>query len=87
MAEALQPLYPAELRPIIEAADPRFSAGEVQRRRAMLAKLMARANVDHLLLYGSNRAGDAEVQTGECVLVTKTGIERLHTAPRGFARI
>jgi hypothetical protein len=26
-------------------------------------------------------------QTGECVLVTKTRIERLHNAPRGFARI
>jgi hypothetical protein len=27
------------------------------------------------------------VQTGECVLITKTGFERLHNAPRGFRRI
>lgn len=33
------------------------------------------------------RDGKAGVQTGECVLVTKTGIERLHNAPRGFLRI
>jgi len=30
--------------------------------------------------------GKAGVQTGECVLVTETGIERLHAAPRGFLR-
>jgi len=31
-----------------------------------------------------HRAG---VQTGELVLITKTGIERLHDVPRGFARV
>jgi Xaa-Pro aminopeptidase len=31
--------------------------------------------------------GMAGVQTGEMVLVTETGIERLHAFPRGFARI
>jgi Xaa-Pro aminopeptidase len=31
--------------------------------------------------------GKAGVQTGECVLLTKTGIERPHTAPRGFVRL
>jgi Xaa-Pro aminopeptidase len=31
--------------------------------------------------------GKAGVQTGECVLITKTGFERLHAAPRGFARV
>jgi Xaa-Pro aminopeptidase len=63
MAETLQPLYPpelpAQLRPIMEARYPRFSAAEMQRRRAMLAELMATAGVDHMLLYGQNRAGNA----------------------------
>ena len=31
--------------------------------------------------------GKAGVQTGEMVLITKTGIERFHAVPRGFARI
>ena len=31
--------------------------------------------------------GKAGVQTGECVLITKTGFERLHAAPRGFRRV
>jgi Xaa-Pro dipeptidase len=31
--------------------------------------------------------GKAGVQTGELVLVTQTGIERLHAFPRGFARV
>jgi Xaa-Pro dipeptidase len=31
--------------------------------------------------------GKAGVQTGELVLITQTGIERLHAFPRGFARI
>jgi hypothetical protein len=29
----------------------------------------------------------AGVQTGELVLVTENGIERLHTMPRGFVRV
>jgi Xaa-Pro aminopeptidase len=33
------------------------------------------------------RDGKAGVQTGEMVLITKIGIERLHTFPRGFARV
>jgi Xaa-Pro aminopeptidase len=35
----------------------------------------------------TTRDGKAGVQTGELVLVTDTGIERLHTMPRGFARV
>jgi Xaa-Pro aminopeptidase len=31
--------------------------------------------------------GRAGVQTGELVLITQTGIERLHAFPRGFARV
>jgi Xaa-Pro dipeptidase len=34
-----------------------------------------------------SKDGKAGVQTGECVLVTRTGFERLHNAPRGFARV
>ena len=33
------------------------------------------------------RDGKAGVQTGEYVLITATGIERLHSFPRGFARV
>jgi Xaa-Pro aminopeptidase len=32
------------------------------------------------------RDGKAGVQTGELVLVTETGVERLHQVPRGFLR-
>ena len=31
--------------------------------------------------------GKAGVQTGEVVLITDHGVERLHAAPRGFLRI
>jgi Xaa-Pro aminopeptidase len=33
------------------------------------------------------RDGKAGVQTGEMVLITKTGIERLHAFPRGFTQV
>ena len=33
------------------------------------------------------RAGKAGVQTGEMVLITETGVERLHSIPRGFQTI
>jgi Xaa-Pro aminopeptidase len=63
MTETLQaltpPELPAELRPIMEAPYPRFSDGEMKRRRTMLDELMRAADVDHVLLYGLNRAGNA----------------------------
>jgi hypothetical protein len=31
--------------------------------------------------------GKAGVQTGELVLITPAGIERLHAFPRGFGRV
>jgi hypothetical protein len=31
--------------------------------------------------------GKAGVQTGELLLITQTGVERLHNFPRGFARV
>lgn len=33
------------------------------------------------------RDGKAGVQTGELLLITETGVERLHSFPRGFARV
>jgi Xaa-Pro dipeptidase len=33
------------------------------------------------------RDGKAGVQTGELLLITQTGVERLHNFPRGFARV
>src|SRR5215469_6124525 len=63
MERPQQPLYPPELpthlRAVMEAPYPRFSAAEMQRRRAMLAGLMEAAGVEHLLLYGANRSGNA----------------------------
>ncbi len=54
MTDTLQPLYfpelPAELRPTMEAYYPRFSAAEMQRRRAMLQELMDAAGVEYLML-------------------------------------
>jgi Xaa-Pro aminopeptidase len=35
----------------------------------------------------ATRDGRAGVQTGELVLVTATGIERLHATPRGFVTV
>jgi Xaa-Pro aminopeptidase len=35
----------------------------------------------------TTRDGRAGVQTGELVLITETGIERLHAMPRGFVRV
>lgn len=35
----------------------------------------------------TTKDGKAGVQTGELVLITRTGIERMHNLPRGFARI
>jgi hypothetical protein len=33
------------------------------------------------------RDGQAGVQTGELLLITNAGVERLHSFPRGFARV
>jgi Xaa-Pro aminopeptidase len=35
----------------------------------------------------TTRDGTAGVQTGELVLITPTGIERLHAVPRGFGAV
>ena len=63
MASAQQPLYPPELpahlRAVMEAPYPRFSPAEMERRRVVIAGLMEAEGVDHLLLYGVNRSGNA----------------------------
>lgn len=38
---------------------PRFSPGEMLRRRAVLDDVLAAAGVEHVLLYGANRSGSA----------------------------
>lgn len=35
----------------------------------------------------ATRDGLAGVQTGEALLITKTGVERMHDMPRGLVRV
>jgi Xaa-Pro dipeptidase len=49
--------FPADLRTLLEADFPRFSATEQQRRRGAIAAAMQAAGVDHLLSYGANWQG------------------------------
>ncbi|MDQ2953893.1 MAG: M24 family metallopeptidase, partial [Pseudomonadota bacterium] len=50
---------PAHLRRIVEAEYPRFSDGEMVRRRAAVEELIAGAGADHLVFCGANRFGPA----------------------------
>jgi Xaa-Pro aminopeptidase len=50
---------PPRLRAILEAEYPRFSNAEVARRRAAIDKLLAEAELDHLVYCGANRFGSA----------------------------
>ena len=43
---------PARLQAIVDADYPRYSRGELDRRRALMAKAMADAGVDHLVAHG-----------------------------------
>ena len=52
------PLAP-RLRRIVEAEYPRFSDGEMARRRAAIEVLIAAAGADHLVFCGANRFGSA----------------------------
>lgn len=62
MPEQQRALAPEGLAPdlsaIVEQEFPRFSAAEMARRHDAMAKVMAEAEVDHLLFYGANRAGN-----------------------------
>src|SRR5215475_14149787 len=50
---------PPQLRRIVEVDYPRFSAGEMARRRAAVEALLAESGLDHLVFCGLNRAGSA----------------------------
>ena len=50
---------PPHLACILETEVPRFSDGEMARRRAGVEALMAEAECDHLIFYGLNRFGSA----------------------------
>jgi Xaa-Pro dipeptidase len=50
---------PPRLRALLDADIPRFSAGEMQRRRDLVAAAMAEAQAEHLVFCGYNRAGSA----------------------------
>ncbi|MBI2317983.1 MAG: aminopeptidase P family protein [Betaproteobacteria bacterium] len=52
---ALEP----RLRAVMEQEYPRFSAAEFARRHKLLGEVMARAEVDHLLVVTDHRAGNA----------------------------
>ncbi len=50
---------PPNLAKIVDAEYPRFSAGEMARRRAAIEALLAKAECDHLIFCGANRVGSA----------------------------
>ena len=50
---------PANLRPIVDAEYPRFSAAEMARRRAAVESLLAQSGADHLIFCGANRFGSS----------------------------
>jgi Xaa-Pro aminopeptidase len=56
-SEAGIPPLPERLRPLLEAEYPRYSEGEMRRRRTAVEAVMAEAGVDHLVYCGANRSG------------------------------
>ena len=54
----MQDLAP-RLRKIVDAPYPRFSDGEMARRRAAVEALLAEQECDHLVFCGANRFGSA----------------------------
>ena len=67
----LPPILGSKSRPSAHVPDEPFRAGQI---------VVVQPNV-------VRRDGKAGVQTGEMVLITKTGIEPFHAAPRGFVRV
>ena len=45
------------LRQLLDADYPRYSDGEMQRRRAAVERALAQAGLDHLVFYGAARFG------------------------------
>src|SRR5262245_41069439 len=54
-----QNFLPERLQKIVDADVPRFSDGEMARRRGAIENLMNEKGIDHLLVYGLNRTGSA----------------------------
>lgn len=50
---------PPRLMGVVEAEYPRYSAAEMQRRRALIERAMADSGVDHLVVYGIGFRGGA----------------------------
>jgi hypothetical protein len=48
-----------DLRRILDAEYPRFSAAEMARRRVLIEATLAQADIDHLVFCGANRFGSA----------------------------
>ena len=67
----LSPILGTKSRPAGPVSDDPFRAGQT---------VVIQPNV-------VTRDGKAGVQTGEMVLITATGIERMHSLPRGFQTI
>ncbi len=55
---ALPPL-PPHLQRILDAEYPRFSDGEMARRRTAMEAVLTETGCDHLVFYGANRAGSS----------------------------
>src|ERR1700758_3862946 len=50
---------PPHLQALVDAEYPRFSDGEMARRRQAIEGLLAAADLDHLVFCGANRFGSA----------------------------
>ena len=55
----MPPQLSPHLRPILDAEYPRFSGGEIARRRNAVADLLAANNLDHCIIYGASWTGSA----------------------------
>ena len=75
-------VLPPQLRTIHEAEYPRFSAAEMARRRAAIERLIAEAELDHLVYCGANRFGSA-VQWLTGWPVTTEAVGRAVARPAG----
>jgi Xaa-Pro aminopeptidase len=53
------PALPPNLRRILDAEYPRFSAAEMTRRRSAVESILVEADADHLIFCGANRFGSA----------------------------
>jgi Xaa-Pro dipeptidase len=59
MSSSSEASLPARLQRILDAEYPRYSDGEMARRRALVEAALAEAGCDHLVFCGANRAGSS----------------------------